>query len=106
MIASLFYYIVLPFLAGAYVIRLIKKYAKDELPPDVARLIAERPVEKKWFRAVRRDARGLRMIGDYETRMDAVDAAYQACKDAKAAGQAAAFVVLNDKGEALEQVDS
>ena len=106
MIPPIVYYLVLPFAAAFAVIRFLGKYADHALPNDVARLIAERPIEKKWFRTVRRDQKGLKMLGDYERHADAVDAAYQARKEAQAAGLSAAFLVLNQKGEALEEVDS
>ena len=101
-----FYYLVLPFIASALLIRWLKKHAPSTVPEDVRRLCAERPVEKKWFRSVRRDSGSLRALGDFETRGEAVEAAYRGRQDAQAAGEQAQFVVLDDKGEALEQVDS
>jgi hypothetical protein len=101
-----FYYVILPIFAGSLLIRWLKKASPARVEPDVAALYAEKPVEKKWFRAVRRDHTGLRSLGDYETRLEAVEAAYQGRKDAKAAGDTASFVVLDDKGFALEQIDS
>lgn len=101
-----FYYVILPIAAGAFLIRWLKKVSPARVDPDVAALYAQKPVEKKWFRAVRRDHKGLRSLGDYETRLEAVEAAYQGRKDAMAAGDKASFIVLDDKGYALEQVDS
>ncbi len=100
------YYLVLPFVGAALVLKFLRKYAKHDLPEDIRRLCAEKPVEKKFFRAVRRDHKELRYLGDFETHGDAVDCAYLGRKQAKAAGEKAAFLVLNDKGETLEQVDS
>lgn len=105
-VSLVFYYLVLPIWLGSLVIKYIKKNAPHDIPPDVKRLYAETPCEKKWTRAVRRDHKGLRHLGDFETRTEAVEAVYQGRKDARAAGDTAAFVVLNDKGEALEQIDS
>ena len=102
----IFYYLILPFFAASLVIRWLKKNAPSTIAEDVKRLYAESPVEKKWFRAVRRDHKGLRSLGDYETRLEAVEAAYQGRKDAAASGDQASFVVLDDKGFALEQIDS
>jgi hypothetical protein len=101
-----FYYIILPFVASYYLIKWLKKNAAQDIPDDVKRLYAEKPVERKWLRAVRRDTSGLRWLGDFETRQEAVESAYQGRKDALAAREQASFIVLNDKGEALEQVDS
>ncbi|MBI3553438.1 MAG: hypothetical protein HY077_13160 [Elusimicrobia bacterium] len=106
MFGLIVYYLVLPFLGAALVLRFLRKYAKNELPPDIVRLWEKRPIEKKWFRAVRRDEHTLRFLGDFETHGEAVDCAYAARKGAKASGEKAAFLVLNDKGQALEEVDS
>jgi hypothetical protein len=100
------YYLVLPFCAAALVLRFIKKYGRLELAPDIKRQLAESPIEKKFFRAVRRDSKELRLLGDFETHVDAVDCAYMGRKEARARNEKAAFLVLNDKGETLEQVDS
>ena len=104
--ALIYYYLVLPFLAAWLLIGWLKKHVSHEPPDDVKRLYAERPIQKKWHRAVRRDHKGLRWLGDFETRQEAVDAAYRGRKDAQAARDKASFLVLNDKGEALEQVDA
>ena len=106
MVTLLIYYLVLPFLGAALVLKFIKKYGKHEIASDVRLLCAEKPIEKKFFRAVRRDHKGLRLLGDFETHVEAVDAAYLGRKEAAAAGDAAAFLVLNDKAETLEAVDS
>lgn len=106
MITLLFYYLVLPFLAAGLVLKFLSKYGKTQVAEDIRSLCAERPIEKKFFRAVRRDHKGLRFLGDFETHMDAVDGAYAARKEASASGEKAAFLVLNDRGETLEEVDS
>ena len=106
MISLVFYYLVLPFLAAGAVLAFIRRYGRNELPEDVLRLFAERPIEPKWFRAARRDHKGLRFLGDYETQGEAVEAAYRGKEAAQAAGEKAAFLVLNDKGETLEEVDT
>jgi hypothetical protein len=74
--------------------------------PDVAALFDRSPIEPKYFRAARRDARGLEPLGDFEKQMEAVDAAYAAKEKAQAAGEKAEFLVFNDKAELLEQIDS
>lgn len=106
MFSLLLYYIVIPMLAAALVVRFIRKYGQNEIPEGVRRLYAERPLEPKWFRVLREDPKGLQILGDFETRSEAVDCAYRGKEDAQGAGEKAAFLVLNDKGEALEEVDS
>ena len=106
LIALIVYYLVLPFVGAALVLKFIRKYGKNEIASDIKRLCAEKPIEKKWFRSVRRDHKGLRDLGDFETHGEAVDAIYAARKDAQASGDSAAFLVLNSKGETLEEVDS
>lgn len=102
----IFYYLVLPFLLASFVLKWLKKNAPSTVPEDIRALYAARPVEKKWLRAVRRDGPTLSVIGDYETRGEAVEAIYQARKDAAALSQKASFIVHDDKGHALEQIDS
>lgn len=106
MISLLFYYLVLPFLAAFVVLAFIRKYGRNEVPEDIARLCAEKPIERKCFRAARRDHKGLRFLGDFETQGEAVEAAYRGKEQAQAAGEKAEFLVLNDKGETLEEVDA
>ena len=106
MVSLLFYYLVLPFLAAWAVLRFIKKYGRNEVPEDIARLYAEQPLEKKWFRVLRRDNQEARLLGDFETHDEAVELAYRRRQEAQVARETAAFFVLNDKGEALEEVDS
>jgi hypothetical protein len=101
-----FYYVILPIFAGSMLIRWLKKASPARVDADVAALYAQRSVQKKWFRSVRRDQKGLRSLGDFETRLEAVEAVYAARKAAQAAQEKAAFVVLDDKGYALEQIDS
>lgn len=102
----LLYWVVLPVVAGWLVIRSIKKHAPLLPPTDVAALFAASPLEKKWFRAVRRDPEGLTALGDFEKQPDAVDRAYLGKEQAQKAGERASFLVYNDKAELLEQVDS
>lgn len=106
MVSLLLYYIIVPMLAAALVVRFVRKYGRNEIPEAVRRLYAERPLQPKWFRVLREDHHGTRLLGDFETRGDAVDCAYQGKEAAQATGEKAAFFVLNDKGEALEEVDS
>ncbi|MBI4061648.1 MAG: hypothetical protein HY403_09475 [Elusimicrobia bacterium] len=107
MFFPLFYWIVLPFFFAWLLVRWLNKRSPRVPSPEVSALYAERPIEPKWFRAARRDHGGLlRWLGDYEKQPEAVDAAYAAKEAAAAAGEKASFLVLNDKAEILEQVDS
>ncbi len=98
--------IVLPTLAFVYVPKLAKKYFKTETPEDVRRLYEERPLEKGWYRAARRDHKSLRLLGDFETQIEAVDCAYLGKEEAQKAGDAASFFVLDDKLQILQQIDA
>jgi hypothetical protein len=107
MFFPLIYWVVMPLFIAALVVRWLKKSSPLVVPPEVAALYAERPIEPKWFRAARRDKGGLlRWLGDYEKQPEAVDAAYAGKEAAVAAGEKAAFLVFNAKAELLEQVDS
>lgn len=107
MFFPLIYWIVLPLLFAALVVRWLKKHSPHVPSPEVAALYAERPIEPKWFRAARRDRDGLICwLGDYEKQPEAVDAAYAAKEAAALAGKQASFLVFNAKAELLEQVDS
>lgn len=106
MIFPLLYWIVLPIFAGAMVIRWLNKHAPSRVSPEALESFARAPIEPKWFRAARRDARGLTALGDFEKQIDAVDAAYAGKEKAVASKEKAAFLVFNAKGELLEQVDS
>ena len=106
MFMPLIYWVVLPIIAGWLVIRWIKKHAPLLPPDDIAALFAASPVEKKWFRAIKRGPQGLLALGDFEKQPDAVDRAYLGKEQAQAKGEKAAFLVYNDKAELLEQVDS
>ncbi|MEK7388085.1 MAG: hypothetical protein AAB036_00145 [Elusimicrobiota bacterium] len=107
MFFPLVYWVVVPVCVGVLVVRWIQRSAPLVPSPAVAALYAERPIEPKWFRAARRDAKGLvRWLGDYEKQIAAVDAAYGGKEEAVRTGEKASFLVLNDRAEILEQVDS
>jgi len=106
MVSLILYYLVVPFILAALVLKFIRKYGKNEIPADIRKLCEMRPIEKKFFRAVSRDQKELRFLGDFETHGDAVDCAYAGRKEAQGNKEKAAFLVLNDKGEVLEEVDS
>ena len=106
MFFPLIYWIVLPLFLAWIVVRWIKKAAPLTPAPDVLGLFDRAPIEKRWFRAARRDAKGLASLGDFEKQMEAVDAIYAGKEKALAAGEKAEFLVFNDKAELLEQIDS
>jgi hypothetical protein len=106
MFFPLIYWIVVPLFLAWLVVRWINKTAPLEPPREVRDLFDRAPIERKWFRAARRDARGLTALGDFEKQMDAVDAAYAGKEEAQGAGEKAEFLVFNDKAELLEQIDS
>jgi hypothetical protein len=106
MFFPLIYWVVIPLFLASLVVRWIKKAAPLVPRIDVRDLFDRAPIEKRWFRAARRDANGLTALGDFEKQMEAVDAAYAGKEKAQAAGEKAEFLVFNDKAELLEQIDS
>jgi hypothetical protein len=110
MIAFVIYYLVIPLGIIQFVAWFFKKYAKRTPPEPVLRLLEEQPIPKKYFRLVSYEAGSdiPRWVADFETHPDAVDLAYTRKRDFEKTGAPAtlrpAYVVLNDKGEALEQV--
>lgn len=106
MFFPLIYWIVLPLFLAWLVVAWLKRASPLAVPPEVAALFAERPIEPKWFRAVRRDEGPLRLLGDFEKQPEAVDAAYAGKEAAVKAGEKASFLVFNAQAELLEQVDS
>ena len=106
MFFPLIYWVVIPILLGSMLVRWIKKAAPLIPAPDVRDLFYRAPIEPKYFRAARRDAKGLASLGDYEKQMEAVEAAYAGREKAQAGGEKAEFLVFNDKAELLEQIDS
>lgn len=106
MLVLLFYYLVLPFLAAWLVLLFIRKYGRQDLPEDMRLLYQRQPLEKGGFRVLRRDHKGLRVLGDFETHGEAVERAYKGREEAQAAAERAAFMVANDRGETLDEVDS
>ena len=106
MFFPLIYWVVIPIFLASLLVRWIKKAAPLTPPTDVRDLFDRAPIEKRFFRAARRDAKGLAALGDFEKQMEAVDAAYAGKEKAQAAGEKAEFLVFNDKAELLEQIDS
>lgn len=106
MFFPLIYWVVLPMIAGWLVVRWIRTQSPLVPPRDVRDLFDRDPIERKCFRAARRDAAGLSSLGDFESQPDAVDAAYAGKEKAQAAGAKAQFLVFNDKAELLQEIDS
>jgi hypothetical protein len=106
MFSILFVYIIGPFLVASLLIKALKKYSKNELDPEIRAIYLRHPLEKGFFRVVKSDHKGKALVGDFEEKMDAVDCAYREKENAQAAAQNAAFLVLNHKGETLEETDA
>lgn len=106
MFFPLIYWIVIPIFFAVMVVKWINKTAPRTPPLEVRDFFDRHPIEPKWFRAARRDGKGLTLLGDFEKQMEAVDAAYADKERAQAAGEKAEFLVFNDKADLLEQVDS
>jgi hypothetical protein len=106
MFFPLIYWVVMPLLMGWLLVRWIKKTSPLIPALDVRDLFDRSPIEPKYFRAARRDGKGLTSLGDYEKQPEAVEAAYAGKEKAQAAGEKAEFLVFNDKAELLEQIDS
>ena len=108
MIAPILFWIVAPFVLGGLVIRFLRKYGADTVPPEVRRLCAGDPVERRRFRLVRAEGLGTpaasaSKVGDFDLQQDAVDAAYLS-RSKEPAGRRSEFLVLDDKGDVLESV--
>jgi len=126
MFVIIFYYLVLPFLIFAVILRLLRKYSPDSAPKEILEFYAQDPIEPKFFRAIRLDGRFptaveaalprrrsvgrfghlpvvLNKLGDFEKQEDAVDSAF-AAKSAAGETAESSFLVLNDKGEILQEV--
>ncbi|MBI4376383.1 MAG: hypothetical protein HY549_08030 [Elusimicrobia bacterium] len=106
MLILLFYYIAVPFLLAYLVLRFIRKYGGSPIREDIRLFYAQNPIEKGYFRVFREDDQGRQWLGDFENQVKAVDRAYQGKEQAQRGGQKAAFLVLNDKGEILEETDA
>lgn len=108
MLTLVFFYLILPFLLSALVLRFLRRHSGKALRPEIRELYARRPVDRRHFRALRVDGGwgrpGARLdpLGDFETQQEAVDAAYQGKSGRPGAG--ASWLVLNDKGEVLQEV--
>ncbi|MBI4422375.1 MAG: hypothetical protein HY554_01530 [Elusimicrobia bacterium] len=109
MLLLILYYLVLPFVLAALVVRLIRRYGADPVPEGVRRAVAADPPEPKTFRVLEveggvesRDAR-LTKIGDFDAQDKAVDAAYRRRGEEPKPGLA--WLVLNDRGDILQEVD-
>jgi hypothetical protein len=107
MLILIFYYLILPFILFGFVLAFLRKFG-SKLPKEIESFIASDPIESKFYRAAQMNGRfgepgaTLRKLGDFEKQDEAVDAAFNA---RKTAGQVhAAYIVLNDKGEILQEV--
>ncbi len=106
MIVLLLYYVILPLIAAWLLIKFIKKYGGSPVPGDLQRMLLVDPIERRMFRAVRRDSSGLFKLGDFDKHEEAVDRIYVAREEAQKAGLKASLLVLNDAGETLDLIES
>lgn len=106
MIPILVYYLVLPFVAAAMIIRFIRRYGASTTPKDVLRLCRESPLEKGTYRVLRRSGAELTSLGDFETHEEAVDSAFLGRHTARSEGLPGSFFVVNPKAEILDRFDS
>ena len=111
MFAFVLYYLIGPLCIIYAVQWFFKKYVRQEQPDFIRRLYKSHPVQPKAFRVVRVDPGKTSepfLVGDFETHMEAVDAAYsgrgQMQRDDP--GRRVSFFVLNDKGDFLEEVET
>ena len=111
MISLLFYYVGLPMVLFAVTLKIIRRYGGNPVPRDIQQLISEKPLEPKTFRVVKIEGsfgrpEGFRMTvcGDYDAQDKAVDAAFAESK--KTAPKNFSTLVLNEKGEALQEFNS
>src|SRR5262245_33354653 len=98
MIPLILYYLVLPFLVFAVLLRLMRAYGSDDRPKEILDFYSAHPIEPKQFRALRLDGKpgrgpvALTHLGDFESQQEAVDAAF-AAKSASQ-GSDSSFLVL------------
>lgn len=110
MIPIIFYYLVLPFIVFAILLKIMRRYQSDGVPKEIRQLYTAHPVEKGSFRALRVEGRfgsgpvRLGELGDFESQEEAVDAAFAEKSKTGASPAGAAFLVLNDKGEILQEL--
>jgi hypothetical protein len=108
MLAILFYYLALPFLAASLVLRFIRRYGKDPVPEPVRKNCVDDPVEPKWFRVLEAEAAvggtpaRFNKVGDFDAHDKAVDAAYQSRGSRPESGRS--WLVLNQKGDVLQEI--
>ena len=108
MVTLLLYYAFLPLFAGALVIALIKRFGAKEVAPAVRALLESRPMPPRTFRVARVDeSKGPAvLVGDFETLDEAVDAAYKGRQELRSRGGRASFLVIDDSGDTLQEVEA
>lgn len=107
MLVLVFYYLILPFLLGGLVLKLIRRYGADPVAPSVRQLCADDPVEPKWFRVAEasgdpRAGGRVRKVADFETQDLAVEEAYRRRGQEPEPGRS--WLVLDEKGDILQEV--
>lgn len=107
MLLLIFYYLVLPFLVAALVLRFIRRYGADPSPAEVRQNCADDPVEHLWFRVLEKrpdggGTIGVAKVGDFDAQDKAVDAAYSGRQ--KRSDPTLSFLVVNEKGDVLQEI--
>ena len=105
MISSFLYWLIAPFFLAWLLVKFIQR-APRPAAPDVAALLAAKPLPPKAYAAARRDAAGLASLGVYEKLGEASDAAWKGHGAAQKAGAKASFLVFDAAGVVVEQVDA
>ncbi len=107
MLALLAYYLVLPLLCARLLLRFIRKYGADPVPPEVRLHCARDPILRGMYRVAELERAGgepagLLKVGDYETQDSAVEAAYLQRRLRPAPGRE--WLVLDHRGDVLQQL--
>jgi len=101
-----FAYLLLPLVISWFVVKFLKAYSKNEVPPDIQSLYARTPLARGQFRLVEKDGERTQILEDCPSHEEAVEKAYRAMRVAKDAGRKSSFLVLNHEGAAFDQIDS
>ncbi|MBI3548496.1 MAG: hypothetical protein HY078_05530 [Elusimicrobia bacterium] len=110
MLTLVFFYLVLPFIFAGFAIKFLKRHPARCPSPKLLETLSADPIEKKHFRAVRvegpleQENAAFSSLGDFEGQIEAVDAIYQARSSDRRAGASRTYLVLNHKGEILQQI--
>ncbi|HVC09194.1 MAG TPA: hypothetical protein VNH15_04570 [Elusimicrobiota bacterium] len=102
----IFAYLLLPLVLSWLVVKFLKTYSRNEVPPDIQGLYLRTPLARGQFRLVEREGGRMEILEDCPSHEEAVEKAYRAMRRAKEAGKKASFLVLNHEGAAFDQIES